>query len=132
MIPADLPKEVRTQVEAVRASAVATADRRMVEDSLKIMRQAMADRDVREKIRATPLPAPLPGHAPGMMGGPIAPMVPHAVLRGGVPSPAPVSETALKVYAGRGAPVDEASLYVSGPQSPEELERVSLRRMIQT
>ena len=132
MIPAGLPEEVYAQAEAVRASAVATADRRMVEDSMKIMQQVRADRDMRAQIRATPAPAPLPGHAPGVMGGPIAPMVPHAVMRGGVPSPAPVSETAIDVYAGRGAPVDEASLYVSGPTSPEELDDVSLRRMIQT
>ena len=36
MIPADLPDEVRERAEAVRASAVATAERRMMEDSQKI------------------------------------------------------------------------------------------------
>ena len=36
MLPSGLPEEVYTQAEAVRASAVATADRRMVEDALDI------------------------------------------------------------------------------------------------
>ena len=105
----------------------------MVEDSLEIMRQARADRDLRAMIRATPTPAPLPGHPPGVVGGPISPIVPHAVMEGRVPSAAPVSSTAIEVYTGRGtefhsvensedeaeAPYerrrgDEAALYVSG------------------
>ena len=51
MIPADLPDEARECAEGVRASAVATAERRMMEDSMEIARRAKADRDVREMIR---------------------------------------------------------------------------------
>ena len=136
MIPADLPDEVRARAEAVRTSAVATAERRMMEDSLEIARQAKADRDAREMIRAL-APAEsgaFRGAAPFEPFGAIAPFVPHAVSAGRVPSARPaggVGSMLASVYGtpGDGTP-DEASLWHSGgPGTPADITGIIRRRV---
>ena len=56
MIPADLPQEVYDRAVAVRTSAIATAERRMLDEAANLARQAQSDRDIRALIRPTPPP----------------------------------------------------------------------------
>ena len=107
---------LRQRAEAVRASAVATAERRMVEDSLAIAQQAKADRDQREMIRglAPAESGAFRGAAPFEPFGPIAPFVHHAVSDGRVPSARPAAGVGSMLASARG------SVYASARETPRE------------
>ena len=64
MIPADVPQELYDRMAAVRTSAVASAEKRMLDEAADVARQARADRDARALIRAMPTPPAAPFEAP--------------------------------------------------------------------